>query len=264
MELNNKQLHVENTIGLVDNKLSKEYAPVDTRLFLKPFLDRGWYVERVRSNKKGTRTWHTLENQSFKIGNDMIRIEIINSYNGKEALKIAAGIGRLICSNGMVIGSDFEQFRYVHRGNAIYEKLENTYEQLVAHLNKLKDRVIKLQNTEIPEQLSREIISNIYKRVFETNGKDFKTTIAEIPEYSYTSALEIRRIGDVGKDAYTIMNVIQENLVRYGAFNCTVSKYDKKNKSEVRIEKTKRGSEGNIASHRLNSIITGQFLEAIA
>jgi hypothetical protein len=43
-----------------------------------------------------------------------------------------------------------------------------------------------------------------------------------------------------------------------------VEKFDKKNKTSTLIHKTKHGSEGKIASHRLNSIITEQFLEAIA
>jgi hypothetical protein len=264
MKLSNKELHVNNTINLVSDKLSDKYAPIDTQLFLQPFLSRGWTVENLTTNRKGTEVWYTLENSAFRIGDDAIRIELLNSYNGKSALKIAAGIGRLVCSNGMVVGTDFEQFRYVHRGNKIYENLENTYEQLVAHLNNLKAKIERLNNIYLAPNKVYSIIDNIYARTFETDGVKKKVKLRPLTEKAYIDALQVHREEDNKLDAYTVMNVIQENLVRYGAFNCETETTDKNTGVITLTKRTKRPSEGKIASHRLNSLITEQFLKAVA
>jgi len=44
-------------------------------------------------------------------------ITVKNSYNGHGALQIIFGAYRLVCLNGMVIGSEFLQFQYRHMGN---------------------------------------------------------------------------------------------------------------------------------------------------
>lgn len=262
--LSNKELHECNTKGLVSKKLSKNYAPVDSSLLLAPFLSKGWTVTRKIGGSKGKKVWFTLENESYTIGEDKIRIEIINSYDGSQALQIAAGIGRLICANGLVFGTDFEQFRYVHRGNRIYTELEDTYDKIINHINTLKGKIEQLNNIYLTPNKINDLVVNIYKNVFESDGATYKREVDYIGIDNIDSILRAHRIEDEGKDAYSILNVVQENIIRNGRLKCSIKEYNKKTKSTYIHPRTRKASEGKMSSMKLNKIITNEFMQLVA
>jgi hypothetical protein len=145
--------------------LSEQYAPVSTELLLKPFFDNGWEVKRKRSNKRGTKEWLTLNNPNFLFDNgDEFTLDVLNSYNGLSALKIFFGIGRIVCLNGMVVG-DMDHFKYVHRGNQIYQNIENDYDKIVAKLLDVKAKIERLKNTFLPPSELHNTINRIASNI---------------------------------------------------------------------------------------------------
>jgi hypothetical protein len=259
-----KQNHINKTTGKIAEHLSDKYSPVSTEILLQPFLSRGWEIVSSRTNKKKSREWLTLEHEAFKIGDDTVRIEVTNSYDGSTALNIMGGIGRLVCSNGLVVGKDFETFRFIHKGNKIYEKLDNAYEKIVAKLEQLKGKIDALNDVTLDEVQTVNSVRNIYKKLIESDGEKKKVELVSIPEDTLKLTLQTHRDADKGKDAYTVLNVVQENIVRNGVFTAIVEETDKETGEKTRRLLRKRPSEGKLSSLKANEVITDEFLKTVA
>ena len=175
-----KQLHTNNTT--IAEGLSDKYAPVSTKIVLAPFYNNGWTTKsRVNSfNRNGIGKEHlTLTHPDFLYPNgDQLTIECLNSNNGLGALMLMGGYGRVVCSNGLIIG-DVEGGRFVHRGTSIYEKIEDQYDTIIGHLDKIKKSVEVLKESTLTEDQLDVVIGNIAKRVFERDTKKFNT-VADI------------------------------------------------------------------------------------
>ena len=261
----NREFNTELTLDRVSEKLSDQYAPVSTKLLLQPFFNKGWVNVNKKRNKKGSREWLTLEHPEFKFTNgDTIRLEVVNSYDGSSSLKIMAGIGRLVCLNGMVVGKDFEQFKFVHRGNKIYENIEKSYEQIVAKLAGLKEKVDRLNNIILPPQATHNIINNIAKRVFESNGEKKIVSVVGVDFTVRNSLLERHRQEDLNGDAWTTLNVIQENIIRNGRLTARIGETNRETNETVFKDTNKKSNEGKMSSLELNKIITEEFFKAVA
>jgi hypothetical protein len=256
--------HVTKTQGKIAEHLSDKYMPVSTEILLEPFINKGWKIVESKANKKGSREWLTLEHEAFRIGGDNVRIEVTNSYDGSTALNIMGGIGRLVCSNGLVVGEDFEAFRFIHKGENIYEKLDNAYEKIVAKLNELKTKVETLNNTVLDHGQTLNIVRNIYKKMIETDGVKKSVKLVSIPEDTFQLTFQAHRDADKGNDAFTVLNVVQENIVRNGVFSAIVEETDKETGEKTQRLIRKRPSEGKLSSLKANEAITSEFLKAVA
>jgi len=258
-----QELHVNNT-NVADN-LSDKYAPVSTKIVLAPFFNNGWTTKsRMHNfNKHGIgKEKLTLTHPDFLYPNgDQLTVECLNSNNGTGALVLMGGYGRVVCSNGLIIG-DIEGGRFVHRGTTIYEKLENQYEKIVAHLNKIKQSVETLKSTELTEEQLDRCIETIAKRVFEKDTKKYKVT-AEVG-YSCLRALKrVRRLDDKSKDAFTLLNVVQENIVRNGSLWANTTTVNKETNEVVTEIKSKNKMETSMSSIAMNKLISEVFLSEV-
>lgn len=263
--MNTELKHRESSKELISDKLSNKYAPVNTELLIQPFVDKGWYAVKTVKNKHNTKDWVTLEHDDFRFLNgDTVRIEVRNSYDGSSSLMLMGGIGRIVCSNGLVIGTDFESFRFRHSGTRIYTELENAYEKIVAKLHQLKEKVNALNNIYLSPVERIRVLNNIYSRVVSSNGDKVKTELTLVPNNVIDDTFKAHRIEDEGLDAWSMLNVVQENIVRHGVFECIVTNTDKESGVTEKVRKTKRGSEGKLSSLELNKIISDEFLKVVA
>ena len=258
-----KTLHKNNTA--IASDLSDQYAPVSTKIVLAPFFNNGWTTKsRMHNfNKKGIgKEKLTLTHPDFLYPNgDQLTVECLNSNDGTGALVLMGGYGRIACSNGLIIG-DIEGGRFVHRGTTIYEKLENQYEKIVAHLNKIKQSVEVLKSTELTEEQLDRCITTIAKRVFEKDTKKYKVT-ANIAKYSLNRLKRVRREEDKGKDAFTLLNVVQENIVRNGNLYANITTLNKETNEVSTDLKEKRRMESSMSSIAMNKLISEVFLSEV-
>ena len=258
-------LHKNNTT--YDQSLSDQYAPVSTQLLLKPFFDKGWYIHKHTSqfNKKGLGKENvTLRNDDYMYSNgDFLTIECLNSNNGSQALLLMGGYGRIACSNGLVIG-DVEHGRFIHRGTRIYEKLNNKYDQIVAHLDRMKTEVDKLKERELDKESTERVIYNIANRIFNKDSKKSRVEVKNITPYAMRQLRKPRRTADLGFDAFTRMNVVQENIIRRGLLWANVEKTNKETSEVELTTMSKNRCENKISAIDLNKIITEEFLREVA
>jgi len=203
------------TIVTFDKKLetlSDKYKLVETKLMKDKFESLGFKVDsfhqaRVRKASKQGYQKHTVRMSNptllASVHKDCkLQLVLTNSHDGTSGFKMQLGIYRLVCANGMMAGSVFETINLRHIGS-IEEKIEESVMRIVAQVGKLDDLMTKMKNVILTPKQQSEFLERAVKLRYDDkslNDVEFVT----------------RREEDKPLDAFTFMNMIQENLIRGG------------------------------------------------
>jgi len=132
-----------------------------------------------------------------------VELLLFNSHDRSTAFSISAGIYRFVCSNGLVIAeSVFESYKIKHigdRANDVATAIDNITSfkpQLEHKINNFES--ITLSQAE-QESFARSSLPLRFEKHLEVDVKDL---------------LVPHRDEDIKDDLYTVLNVIQENLLR--------------------------------------------------
>lgn len=134
-------------------------------------------------------------------------IVLVNSHDGSTSYQLRAGIYRLVCSNGMIVGDDIFCRRVKHQGdvvNRVVEAANDLIEIVPISVEKAIDwKGIQLNNEQ--------------KKVYAETAMSLKWQM-ETSEFPITAnqALRPRRSADESNDLWTTFNVVQENIIRGG------------------------------------------------
>lgn len=131
-------------------------------------------------------------------------VALFNSHDGKSALKLVAGFLRMICSNGMVSGTatDHISIRHTQKG---FDNMPSLVAQLPDRIKTFHETVNMLNNVFLePAQIGE------LARLVHDNVKLIR------PIDNASDLLHLRRGEDTATDAYTVANVIQENIIKGG------------------------------------------------
>lgn len=169
-----------NTLGIV----SEGYKLVPHNTVVEAFREVGqkYNVEEIASvANNGAYLYYKMAFPKVEMEvrkNDIVRMTMIvrNSYNGKNSLQVILGAVRLVCLNGMVIGTRFMQFAYRHFGSA--DKID--FEQY----RKAFQHHIKLFGTHSPQ------IVEMARLPVPANNKLFDIETVRMPKYLLNEAQE--------------------------------------------------------------------------
>jgi hypothetical protein len=130
---------------------------------------------------------------------------LTNSHDGTSSVVLQLGFFRFVCSNGLVVGDNIiEPVRVRHSGNGFDERLIVAINHIVAQAHKLTESIDKMKSTLLSPS---EIIA------FQREALTKRLGDAKIESFS----MPVYRDEDKATDLFTVMNVIQENLIRGGA-----------------------------------------------
>lgn len=132
-----------------------------------------------------------------------VEILFFNSFDRSKAFTISVGIYRFSCANGLVVGEIFDSYKLRHIGD-----LENNLDEIIQKITEFKPKLEqKIQN------FSSLMLSQSEMETFAKLSVPLK--FAPHLEIDSKQLLEPQRDED-RKDTslYTVMNVIQENLIR--------------------------------------------------
>lgn len=141
----------------------------------------------------------------------LARVEclITNSHDGSSAYRIDAGLFRPICSNGLVVSDgDFARISVPHKGNTPEEVVAGSL-GVVREIPRLQARVADLAATTWTGEERRAFAEAATMLRFAVDDPGLAPLAPE-------RLLEARRREDVGSDAWTTLNVVQENVIRGG------------------------------------------------
>lgn len=142
------------------------------------------------------------------VGENVPEIVMINSHNGTSSYQLRAGIYRLACSNGLVVGNDMFYRSIRHQGDVISKVVESANEiiEIMPEAIEYAEKWKKLRLTEEQRRIYAESAA-----LLKWDGETIEVTPEKI--------LRPRRYADQGNDLWTTFNIIQENIIRGGVMS---------------------------------------------
>jgi hypothetical protein len=214
-----------NTIETLDQKfhtLTDKYKVVSTKELVSRIEGLGFTVDnfvanRVRNpEKRGFQKHRVIFNSPLlKATEDGVpQLLLTNSHDGTSAVVLQLGFFRLVCSNGLVIGKSISTpIAIRHKGKDLEERLVAAVNDIVRQASELSEHIEKMKSTVLT-----------VKQVTEFQTKALRLRVDEDAVVE-SFAFPIHRQDDTPMDVFTVMNVIQESLIRGGA-SVTVLKDD--------------------------------------
>lgn len=202
---------------------------------------------KIRKNKEQRQGYqkHVLRfntGLSNKHGN--LQVLAINSHEGSSALTFRMGFFRLVCSNGLIIGSDLvPQIKVRHTTNGLL-KLSDSLEELMEWKTVAMDNITKMEN--------RKLTADEFEKLAIESAKlrmEDKFTDKIVPLF------EAKRYGDNAPDLFTAFNVIQENIMRTGFYAL-----NKENNVATKV----RAIRGVNASLNLNTALYNEAMKLVS
>jgi Domain of unknown function (DUF932) len=219
--------------------LTERYVSLDTSDLIPVMLDYGYVpvqaaqkVSRVKTDDVLSHNSHLLSfaHRSVLGGTQEqsdVRPEITlyNSHDGSSSVQLYAGVFRFICSNGIVAGDGFSSRMYHSKSglNGFEDMLKSTIESLP----KMMSRIQALKQV----QLDGHKQYSLALRGLETRWDLYDSAI-QMKKGSYAdtttakNALRVNRFGDSSSDAFTVLNRVQEAVMRGRTYVRSVTEDD--------------------------------------
>jgi hypothetical protein len=224
-----------NTVNTLDAKLpslSEKYKLVKTSELIAKLETKGFKLESFIANKVKKKERQGFQKHRAVFSHDTLlksdhsdgypQLLLTNSHDGTSAVVLQLGFFRLVCSNGLIAGKMIgEPIALRHSGKYLYDELDKAVEKIAAQIITLNDSITKMKN----KVMSVGEIIELQEKTLETRLLDGEKLI--------TSTFKINREEDTKLDLFTVMNVIQENLIRGGAV-LTVERENKTKQKTLR------------------------------
>lgn len=207
------------------NSRSARYVYQDTRALLEGFLGEGFKIMEVRQGGsrvpgKKAFTKHSVRleapnNYAFETAagdRSVAQVALVGSHDGTTSTQLRSGLYRFLCLNGVVMGSDFEDFRVGHIKGAQDKIIEAAY-RVVEDFPRAIDAA---------RHMSGLALSTGEQMAFATAARELRWEPAEegeetkAPPIEAAALLQVKRTGDAGADLWRVTNRVQEALIRGG------------------------------------------------
>jgi hypothetical protein len=224
------------TIKVVDALRNEGFAPVKVQVArVKEDGRKGFEKHLIRFRRTDS-----LVKPS--VGDVFPEVVLVNSHDGTTSYKLSAGLFRLVCSNGLVVGQGAsEEITIRHQGNSI---VDDVIEGSFRVLDQSKAAIevagqwgqIKLS----PSEQTALAIGAHHLRFADSDG------VVETP-IRPEQLLRPRRMADDGADLWTVFNRIQENSIKGGLHGTTYTPTGRRRRVSTREVK---GIDGNLNLNR--------------
>lgn len=194
-------------------KVSDRYTVVKTAELVSQFETNGYTVasfdkSRVNNKDKEGFQKHILRMRhpdlDFKIEGLTPEVVLINSYDRTSSFVLMLGVYRMICSNGLISGTSYDSIRVRHVGEIMPQVL-NAAQNIQISASKLNDEILELSDRRLSQNESVQFANDI--------GKILVGKRDDLLQIDTTGLLQRNRSEDQQDDAFTILNVIQENAL---------------------------------------------------
>jgi hypothetical protein len=196
---------------------SEKYRPIPTITAVRALRNEGWDCygasqARTRQADRAPYVKHMLKfrhrdsGRSMRVGDTTLETILTNANDGSKGYRLDCGIFRLACLNGMVVKSkDFGALLIRHTGDDVVDRvLSGTYD-IARHAAKVMEAPAKWSTVQLSSRQMRDLATSAHELRF---GDDERIKSEQL--------LIPRRPADMGRDLWTIFNVVQENVVQGG------------------------------------------------
>lgn len=198
-------------------RVSERYGFIPTADVLSGLRAEGWGVTGVstgRVREPGERAFarHFLRLRREdartipSVGDSVPEVIVINDHRGGSTFRLNAGIFRLVCSNGLIVGCPAFSVRVRHLVHNVSGVVEAAH-SISARTADLADRVGEFRGL----TLSREA-----RVAFAEAALALRYPAPGSAPIDGAALLSPRRWQDEGTDLWSVFNTVQENLIRGG------------------------------------------------
>ena len=212
--------------------LSDKYVQANTATVIEDLGKLGWYPVqakqcRAKKNSSGIRSFHMIAFQNPDIyikkdGDDggtidaYPRIILTNSHDGFNSFKFMVGLFRLVCSNGLVVGTDEFANMAIRHINYDFETLRDVVKTTIDGIPGIICKMNEMKNTVLSEDEKKELAASVVK-IRKNIPEEEKF---DIDEATIMDILQPNRSEDAGDDLWTVFNICQEKMIK-GGFSAT-------------------------------------------
>lgn len=218
-------------------KMGESYEVISTFEVLQGLFDMGFGVTKAMETKarKPERTGfskHMLRlrrKDEEEINGYFPEVILINSHDGSTSYQLKAGIYRMVCSNGMIVGDEMFSQKVRHQGNVV-DRVGDACSDIIEVFPTAVKTVSEWQDIELSpgEQLA-----------FADAAKGLRWDETK-KQVDSEKLLRKRRNQDNSRDLWTTFNVVQENMIKGG-----VTVRDKQTKQTRRSKGVKSVNENS-------------------
>lgn len=164
-------------------------------------------------------------------------VVLVNSHDGTSGFRLMAGIYRLVCANGLIVGKSDNEIRVRHSGDAVGKVIEGAY-SIVNDFDRVGEQIEGMKALTLkPEHQQAFGRAALALRFEDTENCGIR------PE----QIIRPRRTDDKPTDLWTTFNVAQENLIRGGLHG---RKLDADGRTRRVSTRTVNGIDQNVALNR--------------
>jgi hypothetical protein len=205
---------------------SDRYGHATTLDVVDAFLSRGYEVHGCQSasvrkvDRQGyQRHMVRLRQPSTEIraiGDSVPEVCIVNSHDGTSSFQVSAGLLRLVCLNGLMVGSAWQSYRIAHRSHIVPQVIDATY-SVVEQFDGIASRVSDMQRVMLTNDQARDFAARAHALRYgedDDDAADANAPARILP--SPDRLLAHRRWDDARNDLWSVFNRVQENVVRGG------------------------------------------------
>jgi hypothetical protein len=224
---------------------SDRYTYIPTRDVLAGLQREGFDPYEVRQGGSGDAdkrafTKHLIrlrQRGDVMVGDSFREVILINSHDGTSSYQLMAGMFRLVCSNGLIVGAgDLQGVRIPHKGNIVHQVIEGAYRVV----DDTKQAAIAAQDMRQIELRPAEADA------FAEAASELRWD--EAAPVQARQLLAPRRRDDVGSDLWRTFNRVQESLVAGGV---SYTQRDERGRPVARREtRPVQNIDGNVSLNR--------------
>lgn len=194
------------------NRTSEKYKTTDDASVVRQLNSLGWFIQsykQVKAHDAGKAPYKgyiaTYSNSNFPTFGNEGNLTLLqrNSKDGIKKFQFSIGFYRLVCTNGLIVGTDlFEPISIKHVGD-LPSQVDAIVMQASTALPDVYDRITAMLGTTLTQDETIEFA----KRAASLRFKDGDRTVDP------AALLMARREQDKGLDLWHTFNRVQENLI---------------------------------------------------
>lgn len=195
---------------------SARYSYIPTSEVLAGLRKEGFQPYEIRQGGSGDEvkrqfTKHLIRFRhdsaaGVQVGGHLREIVMINAHDGTSSYQLMAGIFRLVCSNGMVVGEGtIEQVRVKHTGDVIPAVIEGC-NSILQRLPEVSENVREMEALQLSEA---------ERGIFARAALQLRYDAGEAP-IEAPKLLTVQRRDDATPTLWNTLNTVQENIIRGG------------------------------------------------
>jgi Domain of unknown function (DUF932) len=198
--------------------VSQRYSFLPTSSILRGMRENGWVPVRAEQQSVRTEARRGFQKHLIRFARaehletwekNQVRPEVVllNSHDRSSAYQLHCGLFRLVCSNGMIVSdATFARISIKHSGFNPDSVIEASFKVLGA----VPDIMNKVQI------FQDRILTDAERLALATGAAAYRWEDPAKAPVSPAMLLNPRRYGDDGKDLWTTLNAVQENVIRGG------------------------------------------------